>query len=43
VAFVDKLFGSRLGLLYLSFTLVSLALCIAPRLTLPARLPRYRP
>jgi hypothetical protein len=31
--------GDRLGLLYLSFTLGVLALCLTPKLTLPARLP----
>ena len=28
-----------MALLYLSFTLTALALCLAPRLTLPARFP----
>jgi hypothetical protein len=35
--------GDRLGLLYLSFTLGALALCLTPKLTLPARLPGARP
>jgi hypothetical protein len=43
VSFVDELFADRLELLYLSFTLAALALCIAPRLTLPARFPGSRP
>jgi hypothetical protein len=36
---VDDLLADRMALLYLSFTLAALACCIAPRLTLPARLP----
>lgn len=39
----DELFADRLRLLYLAFTLSALALCISPRLTLPARLPRNVP
>jgi hypothetical protein len=34
--------ADRLGFLYLSFTLSVLALCVAPRLTLPSRLPSGR-
>jgi len=37
---VLDLFADRLRLLYLAFTLAGLALCLAPRLALPARLPR---
>lgn len=37
--FLDDLFAERLGFLYLSFTLAALALCLAPRFSLPARLP----
>lgn len=40
--FLDDLFADRLGFLYLSFTLTALALCLAPRLSLPARLPAAR-
>ena len=43
VGFVDDLFSDRLRLLYLAFTLAALALCLAPRLTLPARLPARLP
>jgi hypothetical protein len=42
VGFVDDLFADRLPLLYLAFTLAALGLCLAPRLTLPARLPANR-
>lgn len=35
--------GDRVGLLYLAFTLGALALCLTPRLTLPARLPGAAP
>lgn len=38
--FLEDLFAERLGFLYLSFTLAALALCLAPRFSLPARLPR---
>jgi hypothetical protein len=37
---VLDLFADRLRLLYLAFTLAGLALCLAPRLALPPRLPR---
>lgn len=37
---IDELFADRLRLVYLAFTLSVLALAVAPRLTLPARLPR---
>jgi hypothetical protein len=37
--FLEDLFAERLGFLYLSFTLAALALCLAPRFSLPARLP----
>lgn len=37
------LFADRLRLLYLAFTLAALALCLAPGLTMPARLPSGRP
>lgn len=40
VSFIDELLADRMRLLYLGFTLAALALCIAPRLSLPARLPR---
>ena len=40
--FVDDLVADRLKLLYLAFTLAALGLCLAPRLTLPARLPANR-
>jgi len=33
------LFADRMAFLYLSFTLTALALCLAPKLTLPARFP----
>lgn len=36
---ISNHWGDRLGLLYLSFTLGALALCLTPRLTLPARFP----
>jgi hypothetical protein len=36
---ISDRFADRMGLLYLSFTLGALALCLTPRLTLPARLP----
>ena len=36
-------FGGRVGLLYLSFGLTVLGLCLVPRFTLPARLPGLRP
>ena len=39
----NDLFADRLRLLYLALTLGVLALCVTPRLALPARLPRYRP
>lgn len=39
---VADVWGDRVGLLYLSFTLGALALCLTPRLTLPARLPGAR-
>jgi hypothetical protein len=35
-------FDDRLGMLYLAFAFMVLALCLAPRLTLPARLPGSR-
>jgi hypothetical protein len=35
--FLDDGFADRMALLYLSFTLSALALCLAPKLTLPAR------
>lgn len=37
--FVGELFADRLRLLYLAFTLAALGICLAPRLTVPARLP----
>ena len=40
VGFVEELYGNRVRLVYLAFTLIALALCLAPRLALPARLPR---
>lgn len=40
IGFLGDLFADRVGLLYLSFTLAAVGLCVAPRLTLPARLPR---
>lgn len=36
---LSDLFADRLGFLYLSFTLTAVALCLAPKLTLPARFP----
>jgi hypothetical protein len=36
-------FDDRLGLLYLAFAFMVLALCLVPRLTLPARLPGSSP
>jgi hypothetical protein len=36
---ITDLFADRLKLLYLAFTLAGLAICIAPRMALPARLP----
>jgi len=42
VGFVDDLFADRMRWLYLAFTLAALGLCLAPRLTLPARLPENR-
>ncbi len=39
---IRDLFGGRLGLLYLAMMFSVLALCIAPRLTVPARLPGAR-
>jgi hypothetical protein len=41
-SFLDDLFAERLAFLYLSFTLTAMALCLAPRLSLPARLPSSR-
>jgi hypothetical protein len=43
VGFVDELFADRLRLVYLAFTLTALGLCIAPRLTMPARFPSAGP
>lgn len=40
---IDDLLPDRIALLYLSFTLAALACCIAPRLTLPHRLPGPSP
>jgi hypothetical protein len=40
--FLEDLFAERLAFLYLAFTLTAMALCIAPRLSLPARLPASR-
>lgn len=40
VSVVDELYAGRLELLYLAFTLMALAICLGPRLALPARLPR---
>ena len=37
--FLEDLFAERLAFLYLSFTLTAMALCLAPRFSLPARLP----
>ena len=37
------LFADRLELLYLAFTLAGFAMCLAPRLALPARLPGPQP
>lgn len=37
--FLADLFADRLPFLYLSFTLTAMALCLAPRFSLPARLP----
>lgn len=37
--FLEDLFAERLAFLYLSFTLAAMALCLAPRFSLPARLP----
>jgi hypothetical protein len=39
---ISDSWGDRLELLYLSFTLGALALCLTPRLTLPARFPGAR-
>jgi hypothetical protein len=39
---VGNVFGNRMGLLYLAVSLAALSLCLVPRLTVPARLPRYR-
>lgn len=39
---VLDLFADRIRLLYLAFTLAGLAACLAPRLSLPARLPSGR-
>lgn len=36
---LSDLFADRMAFLYLSFTLTALALCLAPKLTLPARFP----
>lgn len=40
VSFIEELYADRIRLLYLAFTLIALALCLGPRLVLPARLPR---
>ncbi len=40
---VDELLADRVRLVYLAFTLAGLALCLSPRLTLPARLPAVGP
>lgn len=37
---LDDLYAGRMELVYLAFTLMALGVCIAPRLALPARLPR---
>lgn len=39
---IVDLFGGRVALLYLSFTLAALALCLSPRFLTPARLPAAR-
>jgi hypothetical protein len=39
---LTDLFGGRMGLLYLAFSFAVLGLCVAPRLTLPARFPGPR-
>ncbi len=40
--FIGGLFGDRIGLVYLAMCFAVLALCVAPRITLPARLPGPR-
>ena len=40
---LEDLFGGRLELLYAAFALAVLALCLTPRLAVPARLPGPRP
>lgn len=40
VSFAEELYAGRLKLVYLAFTLMTLAICLAPRFAMPARLPR---
>ena len=40
VSFADELYAGRVKLVYLAFTLMTLAICIGPRFAMPARLPR---
>lgn len=40
VSVLDEVYAGRLELVYLAFTLMALAVCLAPRLAVPARLPR---